>query len=58
MLMDRELPDEDRARIVAIARNQQGVFAIGDGQQGLESTQGAVGAPLFGQFRGRARQVG
>ena len=44
-------------RGVVVAGDDEGFVLVGDGQQGLEAAQGAIGAPVLGQRHGGALQV-
>src|SRR5690606_24179611 len=42
---------------IAVAGDDQRMLAIGHGQHGFETAQHAVGAPVLGEFDGRAQQI-
>ena len=42
---------------VTIPRDDKGVVAIGDGEQGLKATEDAVCAPVLGKLHGSAREM-
>ena len=46
-----------RLHHVTVAGDDEGFVLVGDGQQGLEAAQGAIGAPVLGQRHGGALQV-
>jgi hypothetical protein len=46
-----------RLEHVAVAGDDQRGFAVGHRQHGLQPAQDAVGAPVLGQFDGRAHEI-